>query len=360
MLVVSMACFGAASCASSLSAGITSLTWLRFLTGLGLGGAMPTAITLTSEYSPTPRRSSLVTLMFCGFTIGSAIGGLAAAQVITAYGWRPLFVAGGVVPLLLSAVLWRTLPESVRYLASLPDGAIRARRILRQVAPGENLDGVIFTGGVERGKSPVVELFAAGLRGGTVLFWLSFFMSLLVVYLLSNWMPTLMQRSGVSLRGASLITAMFQIGGTLGAVVLGWLMDRLEPHATLGVAYLVGAACVALVGAASRSPSLMAAAVFGAGFSISGGQVGANALAAAFYPTACRTTGVSAALGAGRSGSIVGSLIGATMLAQGWGFGTVYGMVAVPAVISAAAILVLGALRKGPRVSQGAKVPGTN
>jgi AAHS family 4-hydroxybenzoate transporter-like MFS transporter len=90
----------------------------------------------------------------------------------------------------------------------------------------------------------------------------------------------------------------------------------------------------------------MAAAVFGAGFCVSGGQVGANALAAAFYPTPCRASGVSWALGAGRSGSIVGSLIGATMLAQGWGFGTVYAIVAVPAVIAAVAIFALGAMRR--------------
>jgi AAHS family 4-hydroxybenzoate transporter-like MFS transporter len=344
LLVASVLCFGAASVASAFSADIATLNWLRFLTGLGLGGAMPTAITLTSEYCPTPRRSSLVTIMFCGFTIGSALGGLVAAQVVTAYGWRPLLVAGGLAPLLLVPVLARALPESVRYLASRPDGAGRVRATLRRIADTD-LAAVTVSAPPPRQVSPVRALFAPGLVGGTLLLWLAFFMSLLVVYLLSNWMPTLIQRSGLSLRGASLITASFQIGGTAGAITLGWLMDRFTPHRVLGVAYLAAAGFVGAMGAAAATPWLMTLAVFGAGFCVSGGQIGANALTAAFYPTACRTTGVSWALGIGRSGSIVGSLVGGAMLAQGWTLGTVYVLVSVPVLVAAVAIFLFGKVR---------------
>lgn len=346
LLVTSVLCFGAASVASAFSADIATLNWLRFLTGLGLGGAMPTAITLTAEYCPTPRRSSLVTIMFCGFTIGSALGGLVAAQVVTAYGWRPLLVAGGLAPLLLVPVLWWALPESARYLVARPDGAGRVRAILGRIADAD-LDGVTFTGARPEPVSPVRALFARGLAPGTLLLWLVFFMSLLVVYLLSNWMPTLIQRSGLSLRGASLITASFQIGGTAGAIALGWLMDRFNPHRVLGFAYLSAAGFVMAMGSAAATPWLMTIAVFGAGFCVSGGQIGANALTAAFYPTACRTTGVSWALGIGRSGSIVGSLVGGAMLAQGWTLGTVYALVAVPVLVAAAAILGFGIVRQG-------------
>src|SRR4030095_5110641 len=107
--------------ASALSAGLTSLTWLRFLTGVGLGGAMPTTITIASEYCPKARRASLVTLMFCGFTIGSAMGGIIVAQVLPGYGWRALLVSGGVAPLLLAPVLAWMLPESVRCLVMKGD-----------------------------------------------------------------------------------------------------------------------------------------------------------------------------------------------------------------------------------------------
>lgn len=346
MLVTSVVCFGAASIVSAFSSDLSSLTWLRFVTGVGLGGAMPTAITLTSEYCPSARRSSLVTLMFCGFTIGSAIGGLTAAHMVTAYGWRSLLVLGGVLPLMLAVVLAGMLPESVRYLASRRDGKARVQAILQRIAPSSNFDDAVFAEQRSEGTSPLRGLFRPDLAYGTVLLWVSFFMTLLVVYLLSNWMPTLIQRAGLSLRGASLITATFQLGGTAGAIVLGRLMDRLSQHRVLAAAYLIAAAFIVLMGLTAETPWLMAVAVFGAGFCVSGGQVGANALAAAFYPTSCRTTGVSWALGIGRVGSIVGSLMGGALLAQGWGMGTVYGLVAIPAVFSALAIGGMGRFRE--------------
>jgi AAHS family 4-hydroxybenzoate transporter-like MFS transporter len=346
MLVWSVGCFGAASVASAFSPDIVSLHWLRLLTGLGLGGAMPTAITLTSEYSPSTRRSSLVTVMFCGFTIGSALGGIVAAQIATSYGWRPLFILGGIAPLLLAPVLWWGAPESARYLVTRADGQPRVRATLRRVAPDADLDGAVFIGARSQTGSPVRALFTREFVEGTWLLWLAFFMSLLVVYLLSNWMPTLIQRSGLSLRGASLITAAFQVGGTVGALVLGWLMDRYEPHRVLGVSYATAAGFVVVMGLTAHTPALMTIAVFGAGFCVSGTQIGANALAAAFYPTSCRTTGVSWALGVGRSGSIVGSLVGGTMLAQGWALGTVYGIVAIPVLIASAAVFRLGTVRR--------------
>ncbi len=342
MLVVSIVWFGAAGLASAFSPDLTWLIGLRFLTGLGLGGAMPTSITLTSEYCPRARRSSLVTLMFCGFTIGSALGGVAAARVVATYGWRPLLIAGGVLPLALAPVLWMRLPESVRYLVLRGSQIARIAAVLRRIVPDADFAGATFVGATSPGAAPIRQLFEPGLRTGTLLLWLAFFMSLLVVYLLSNWMPTLIQRSGVTLSRASLITAMFQVGGTVGAIAIGRVMDRFNPHHVLGTSYVLAAVFVSLMGMATTTPWLMTVAVFGAGFCVSGGQVGANALSAAFYPTACRATGVSWANGVGRSGSIVGSLTGGAMLAQGWSLPAIYGLVAIPAVISATAILVLG------------------
>ena len=119
-------------------------------------------------------------------------------------------------------------------------------------------------------------------------------------------------------------------------------MDALNPHRVLGAVYAIGAAFVVLISLTAASPWLMGVAVFGAGFCVSGGQVGANALSASFYPTAYRATGVSWANGVGRGGSIVGSLLGGGMLALGWEVTTVYALVAIPAIISGAALLTLG------------------
>jgi AAHS family 4-hydroxybenzoate transporter-like MFS transporter len=347
MLTASMVVFGLATLASSLSRDLGMLTWLRFITGVGLGGAMPTSITLSSEYCPAPRRASLVTLMFCGFTIGSALGGLIESQVLERYGWRPLLVGGGIAPLILAPVLWLTLPESIRYLVASGASASRIAAILSRIAPDLNLQGATFTGAKAQAISPVRQLFSGGLMKGTLLLWLAFFMSLLVVYLLSNWMPTLIQRStGASLGRAALLTAMLQIGGTAGAIVVGRLMDAFNPHHVLGAVYAGGAGFIAMISLTTATPWLMGVAVFGAGFCVSGGQVGANALSAAFYPTPYRATGVSWANGIGRSGSILGSLLGGGMLAMGWEVRTVYAMVALPALIAAAALYALGRARR--------------
>jgi AAHS family 4-hydroxybenzoate transporter-like MFS transporter len=347
MLVVSMAVFGAASLASAFSGGLPSLIGLRFLTGLGLGGAMPMTITLASEFCPASRRSSLVTLMFCGFTLGSAVGGLIAASVLPSHGWRVLLVGGGVAPLVLAPVLGALLPESGRYLVTKGNAHDRIAAVLRRIAPKVDFRDSRFVDAAVSKTSPVAQLLGGGLLKGTLLLWLAFFMSLLVVYLMTNWMPTLLQQaSGASMADAAFIGAMYQVGGTLGAILVGRLMDRLEPHGVLFASYLTGAACIVLISLATHRRGLMTLAVFAAGACISGGQVGGNALSAAFYPTPCRATGVAWANGIGRSGSIVGSLLGGILLGFGWPATTVYALVAIPAVISALALATLGIVRR--------------
>ena len=203
----------------------------------------------------------------------------------------------------------------------------------------------------------MAELFGGGLLKGTLLLWLAFFMSLLVVYLLTNWMPTLLQQaSGASIADAAFITAMYQVGGTLGAILVGRLMDRFEPHRVLVASYLTGAVCIVLIGLATHRRGLMTLAVFAAGACVSGGQVGGNALSAAFYPTSYRATGVAWANGIGRSGSIVGSLLGGLLLGFGWPATTVYALVAIPAVISAVALATLGMVRRVATSARGLDV----
>ena len=338
--------FGLASVVSAWAGSPTELIVLRFLTGLGLGGAMPNAITLTSEYCPASRRSFLVTTMFCGFTVGSALGGFVAAALMERYGWRAVLLTGGVAPLLLLPILAWRLPESVRYLVALGKEPQQVARVLARIAPDEDLSLAAFT--ASHGKasgSPVGQLFRRDLLRGTLLMWLTFFMSLLVIYLLSSWLPTLLRANGVSLQTAALVTAMFQVGGTLGAIVLGWLMDRINPHYVLAVSYAAAGVFVAAIGSLAATPWLAAVAVFCAGFCISGSQVGANALSAAFYPTDCRATGVSWANGVGRMGSVAGSLAGGTMLAMGLTMPALFLLAGAPAIVAGVSMMALGLAR---------------
>ncbi|MDT8333905.1 MFS transporter [Roseomonas gilardii] len=345
VLLGATAFFGAATLASCFATSVESLVALRFVTGLGLGGAMPAAITLTSEFCPERRRSTLVTLMFCGFTIGSAAAGLAASHIVAAYGWQGLLALGGLLPLLLVPVLWALLPESPRYLVLRDAPASRVAAILARIAPGAPLDGAVFTG-IRRPKgSPVAQLFRGGLATGTLLLWLAFFMSLLVFYLLSSWLPLLITTAGFSVANASLMAATLATGGTVGAIIIGRLMDRFEPHRVLAASYLLAGCFVALLGSTTAQPALLVFAIFGAGFGVAGAQVGLNALSAAYYPTANRGTGVSWANAVGRIGSVLGSMVGGVLLSLGWGLDTVFSVAAVPAFIAVLAMLTMASVR---------------
>lgn len=351
ILIISVAFFGLTSLLSAYSTDLNMLLALRFLTGLGLGGAMPSAVTLTSEYCPQSRRSGLVTLMFCGFTIGSAFGGLTSAHLLASLGWRGVLLIGGVLPLILLPFLFVSLSESLRWLAmNGKDG----RRIVSKIAPDLKALPVFRVQDKKIRGSSVIALFQNGLLGGTILLWSTFFMSLMIVYLLSSWLPTLLNASGQSISKASLITSMFQIGGTIGAILLGRWMDKFSPYKVLTSAYFLAAICIAIIGISPDSPLVLVAAVFGAGFFVSGSQVGINALAAAFYPTANRATGVSWASAIGRSGSIIGSMAGGLMLTLKLDNQFIFLIVAIPALLAASALFLMGylartGLQKDPR-----------
>ncbi len=338
--------FGLATLASAFAPDIQTLTILRFVTGLGLGGAMPASITLTAEVCPDKRRSSLVTLMFCGFTIGSASAGLAASSIVSTFGWQGLLIMGGVLPLALSPFLIALLPESPRFLATRGAEPARITEVLQKMVPSADLSDATYTRPVKAPGSPVSQLFKDGLALGTLLIWATFFMSLLVFYLLSSWLPLLITSAGFTLEKASLMGATLAAGGTVGAILIGRLMDRFEPHKVLALAYLVAGGFVILLGNAVSQPWLLVLAIFGAGFGVAGAQVGVNALAAGFYPTTSRATGVSWANAVGRTGSVLGSMVGGVLLSLGWDLPTVFAAAAVPAILAALAMFAKSRLTR--------------
>ena len=341
VLVASVLLFAIFTIATAYAGSPTGMAVLRLLTGIGLGAAMPNTTTLLSEYAPARKRALMITVMFTGFNLGSALIGFAAGALIPSHGWRSVLLLGGTVPLVLVPLLLWLLPESARLLAVSGKPAPRIAKILNRVCGGS------FTG-KERfvsnepplpTRKPIGVLFTPDYRGMTLALWITYFMGLMVIYLLTGWLPTMMKDAGLAIGTAANITAMFQIGGTLGAVLVGWAMDRNRPARIIALAYLGGAACVLAVGQAGALSSALALLVFSTGFCMSGAQTGLNAFAPSCYPTVARATGVSWMLGIGRFGSILGSAIGGMLLGLGWGFGTILGLLAVPAACAAAAIL---------------------
>lgn len=348
VLLISVLVFGLASLASAFSPTLQILILARFITGLGLGGAMPNAITLTSEYCPSAKRSGLVTLMFCGFTVGAAFGGLMSAQLVGLIGWQGVLAVGGALPLVLVPLMLVLLPESIRFLLlsraknDYQRVVAIASRITANGAPVPNLRADEVAS-----RSSVKALFAPGVFLGTMLLWITFFMSLLVVYLLTNWMPVLLASAGVSLKEASLITMMYQVGATIGGIWLGRKMDKFDPQRVLAWSYVAAAALVALCAFSGDSKVLAAFSVFGVGFFISGGQIGGYALAAGYYSTSSRATGVAWSNAAGRVGSVLGSMLGGAMMGMGVELRGIILMLTVPALLAAASLFTLERVRRG-------------
>jgi AAHS family 4-hydroxybenzoate transporter-like MFS transporter len=315
---------------------------LRLITGVGLGGTLPNAISITSEYMPGRLRSTCVMLMFTGFSTGAAVGGFAAAYLIGSFGWQSVFVVGGAVPC-LTAVMLLGLPESIRFLVLKGGEDKQVSRNLRRIAPQVEVpEGAHFVVGEHKESGFVVgQLFTAGRAPTTMLLWVIFFMSLLDLYFLNSWLPTVLHDSGLELGTAIRITAMFQAGGAAGAFILGRTFDRRKSFGALALSYAGAAVCVFFIGMAGSSLVLQALLVFAAGICVVGGQTGSNAMAAESYPTPIRSTGVGWALGIGRIGSIAGPMLGAVLLSSQLEMKRVFWAAAVPPAVAVIAVLLV-------------------
>ncbi len=349
VLIGATACFGIFTICTALAPSFAVLLAFRFLAGLGLGGAMPSFISLASEYCPRRLRAVIVALLWAGFPLGGFVGGLLASWIIPAYGWHSVFWVGGVLPLLVCIVLIFALPESVGFLVASAAPAERIASLLRQMFPSGvsfRASGATFVLNEERARGvPVVQLFAAGRAVGTVLLWISFFIALMMLVTNSAWAPTLLKREGIGIKDASLAMAMFNLGSVIATSFAGWLITRAGAAIILPVAMLGSAVSVALIGYAAPSVGMiiLLQGLFGA--FMGGGSSGLIALAAIYYPTAIRSTGVGWAMGMGRVGSFVGPLAVGSLVALGLSTAGIFVAIAVPALLAAATSAVVGRVK---------------
>ncbi|MGH9686463.1 MAG: MFS transporter [Candidatus Acidiferrales bacterium] len=293
----------------------------RFLTGLGLGGAMPNVVALASEYSPRRLMPAVVSILFAGMPLGGTLCGLVSREVIATRGWQWVFYVGGAVPIIIAVLLIALLPESVRFLAARKKSPKKIAKILARIAPGVDLDQVDFaktSDEASRKGVPVKHLFTEGRALGTILLWIPNFMNLLLIYFTNSWMPTLLKEAGMTTSQGVIATSVFNFGGIFACFLEGPLINAGGSFMVLIVEFLLTG--VAMVGLAffTRPFSVALAIACVLGFLVIGTQAGLNALAAKFYPTPIRSTGVGWALGVGRVGSIVGPLVAGIMLGAGW------------------------------------------
>lgn len=351
VLISSVFIFGLFTLLVAFATQVWHMILFRFIAGFAMGGIMPMVATLAKEYSPERRSALLVTIVFAGFTVGAAGGGFLAAWLIPHFGWPSVFIFGGVIPLLLSAFMCGKLPESLAFMVHKKADRAEIRKIVERCVPGSTTEHSIFTipvpETVKNSEQPIKTVLNSHYRAGTILLWIIYFSHLFLVYLLGSWMPTMIKESGMTAAQASIISAMFQLGGPLGSVLLGWFMDRFEPNRVLSLSYLSGAAVLVLMSSLGAEYLLLSLTSFYIGAAFNGGGTGMNALSSNFFPLSARATGNSWMHGIGRTGAIISAFAGAWMLNAGWDFPTAAKALTAPALLISAALTAKYYLYKG-------------
>jgi AAHS family 4-hydroxybenzoate transporter-like MFS transporter len=329
--------FGTFAVLTARCASFDQLLAFRFLTGLGLGGALSNSVALMSEFAPKRLLAVIVSIMFCGMPAGAVLATQVSAVMLPRWGWQSVFYAGGVLPLTLALLLVVILPESVRYLEVSGANQQKISNILARISPELAKAPLSRTEHQDqRTKAPVVNLFTEGRAAGTILLWIPFFMNLLMLYFVVFWLPALLRQTGKPVSAGVTAIMLFSVGGVAGSFVEGNLMNRWGAFPVLLTEFLCTTLLIASLAYSNWFP-LMMTITFVLGFAVQGAQGGLSAVAATFYPISIRSTGIGWCLGIGRIGSIVGPIVGGVMLKLNWSPREILLAGSIPALCAAAA-----------------------
>ena len=301
--------FGAFTLLIPIATNLVELSALRFLAAFGVGGAMPMAIALVSDYSKTKSRGLRITMMYLGYTAGSSGGGLLAAEIIPQYGWRSVFYVGGVGALVIAAILLAALPESVRYLVLRRPSDSRISGYAFKLRPhaGYGANTAFTIEESVRAGVPVKHLFTEGRSAMTVFLWLALGFSFVTHFFLSQWLTTLLTPE-LGFANAARTQALFQAGAAF-AFIFGYLIDK-RGIPVMTMVMVLGALPVAAIGLVSNvSIGITMAMSLASGILVLGGNIGLNAVSSMIYPTFIRSTATGAAFAVARIGAILGPAV---------------------------------------------------
>lgn len=342
VLIVGTLFYGVLSILTAQATTETQLLTMRFIGGLGLGAVVPNATALIGEYSPKRLRVTLMMAITVGFTAGAAFGGIVATWLVPDYGWQSVFYFGGIVPLVVGVLMYFWLPESLQFLmvrqkTERVTAWIKRAHPTIAVGPGTSYDYD------EHGRKgvPVKFLLAEGRAPVTLLYWFVNFTNLLNLYFLAGVLPTILTDSGLDASTARIVGTMLQVGGVVGTFGFAWLIAKRGFTPMLTGGFAIATIAIALIGSpyAMTVVPVLILIVFVTGWCIIGGQPGLNALAATYYPTDMRSTGIGWGLGWGRTGAIVGPQIWAQL--SDWEPQSLFLFFAIPAALSMVAMLAM-------------------
>ena len=356
-LLLSTALFGIATLLAATAASVGALALWRFLTGIGLGGALTTATALIAEFSPRRFRSQAIGATQVGVPLGGMIGAALAAELIPIYGWRSVFVVGGVLPVLSAAVMYFILPESPRFLARNPRNAPLLARLLAKIDPRARYaptDIFVQGGEVSTGRSGVRALFTRQLGWDTAIVSLAFLTNMYAVYAFVSWGTLVLTSLGLELATAVKGVLVFNVAGIVGVVMVSSLIARFGSRGPLALFAIVAAASLAWLAWLAEGLLPLMGGIAVAGAAICAVMAGMYTLAAHVFPTECRTSGVGWVLGAGRIGGITSALGGGLLLTLS-GANGFFGCIAAVLLFTFASVL---AVRRQITASRPLPAPG--
>ena len=338
-IAICFALFSIATITNGFASSPTEFGIFRFIAGLGCGGLMPNAVALMSEYAPKRLRSTLVAVMFSGYSLGGMLAAGVGIYMLPAFGWQSMFFAAG-IPLVLLPVILYLLPESVGFQVRQGRHE-QARAILNRVEPGRALSArdELVLHDTKGGSVAVIELFREGRTLRTLCLWVAFFCCLLMVYALSSWLPKLMAQAGYSLGSSLSFLLALNFGGMAGAILGGWLGDRFNLYKVMVGFFAAAAVSISLLGFKS-STEVLYLLIFVAGATTIGTQILLYAGTAQFYGMSIRSTGLGWASGIGRNGAIVGPLLGGALMTAQLPLQLNFMVFAIPGAVAALAMLV--------------------
>jgi AAHS family 4-hydroxybenzoate transporter-like MFS transporter len=348
-LIASLVLVSLASLATSVASNPSELALCRLLTGVGLGGTLPNAAALIAEFTPLTVRSLAVTVTVVGVPIGGILGASVAAEIIPAFGWRAIFIVGGVLPGLLAVAAMFLLPESPRFLTVTRERWPELARVLNRLTRSQRYRGDaefhIQESRLASGRTGVAVLFTREFRFDTLMVWMILFTNVFAVYAIFNWLPTVLSAAGFPLATALHGSLVFNLGGVFGALAGAALMSRFGSRPVLSM-FAVGAVIstfslglILLTQETSVATLLLVMSISGA--CIIALQVGMYSVAAHVYPTVSRASGLGWALGIARLGGILSSFAGSALLAFGKGATTFFSGIAIVLMLTLLGIVLL-------------------
>ncbi len=324
-----------------LAQSVEQLLFFRFISGLGIGSMLASTATLTSEYAPKKTKDFWVSFVMSGYPIGAVLSGLAAAEIIPTYGWRTMFQAAGITTLLTLPLIFFFLSESLDFLLKRqPKGALHTANAILIKMNREILTALppLSMGTVE--KPSVDALLTPQRRFSTLQLWLALFMAFGSLYFLTTWIPKLASSAGLSMELAIYAGTVFNLGAFMGIMTQGYLSSQFGLRRTI-FSFLAGTAVLMAIFGFFKGSALVLVLFGLIGFGVQGGFVGLYAVAARFYPTEIRSTGVGFAMSAGRIGGIVGPLLGGLLIGAGLSMTANFMVFAIPTLLAGIATLLI-------------------